>query len=125
MSSTPTVIEVIEFTGTNKPNAVIQSLITFMEAAEPCLLGAGLDEESRKLIKIYAIAHQLELMSGGQVTSESNIAGASVSYATPTGMGLASTTWGMLLKGMAGASCIEALINKSDIQVFSVGRRCR
>lgn len=119
-----TVEEVRNFVTTSKPDVVIQSLIDFMAQAEPCLIGLGLTEEAANLIMIYAVAHQLTMMDGGQVTSERNIAGAQMSWAAPQGQGLASTTWGNLVLQHPGASCINDLINRSDIQVFSVGRRC-
>lgn len=119
------VSDVRDFISTGKPDAVIQLLIDSIEKAGPCLEGLGLSDDEIKLVMIYAIAHQLTLMDGGQVTSERNIAGNQVSWATPQGQGLASTTWGNLVLQHHGASCINDLINRSDIQVFSVGRRCK
>jgi hypothetical protein len=113
-----------EFYQSGKSDFAIQSVISVIDAADACLDGAGVPEQQQALLKIYAVCHQLTLMSGGQVTSESAMTGDSVSYAAPSkAQGLGSTTWGAMLKSMPGASCIEALLNKSDIQTLSVGRR--
>ena len=120
----PEVNDVREFINTSKSDFAIQSVIDFIAQAESCLVGLGLDDNQITLTMIYAVAHQVTLMDGGQVTSERNISGNALSWAAPQGTGLSSTTFGQMLKSMPGASCIESLINKSDIQVFSVGRRC-
>ena len=117
--------DVNEFFYSGKTDFVIQSVIQFIDGADACLDGAGVPEDQQMLLKIYAVCHQLTLMSGGQITSERAMTGDSVSYAAPAAAnGLGSTSWGAMLKSMPGSDCIEALLNKSDIQVFSVGRRC-
>lgn len=124
MAAIPTIEEIRDFINTGKSDAVITSLITFFSQAEACLIGLGLSEETINLIITYAVCHQLTMIDGGQVTQEKNISGNSLSWAAPKGDGLNSTTFGIMLSSMIGSECIEALINKSDIQVFSVGRRC-
>jgi hypothetical protein len=117
--------DVNDFYYSGKSDFVIQSVIQFIDGADDCLDAAGISEDQQTLLKIYAVCHQLTLMSGGQVTSERAMTGDSVSYAAPaTSTGLGSTSWGAMLKSMPGSDCIETLLNKSDIQVFSVGRRC-
>lgn len=119
-----TIQDVNDFQATGKSDFAVQSVIDMIDGADACLDGAGIPEAQQKLLKIYAVQHQLTLMSGGQVKSESTMTGDSVSYHAATGTGLAASNWGAMMKSMPGADCIEALLNKSDIQVFSVGRRC-
>lgn len=126
MAALITVEDVNAFYSSGKPDIVVQSVIDFISTADACLDGAGISDEQQKLLKIYACCHQLTLMNGGQVTAERSMTGDSVSYAAPAAAkGLDSTSWGMMLKSMPGASCIESILNVSDIQVFSVGRRCQ
>lgn len=125
MAAIPTTEEIRAFISTGKPDAVISSLIAFYSQAQSCLVGLGLSDETINLIITYAVCHSLTMIDGGQVTQEKNISGNSLSWAAPKGDGLSSTTFGTMLNSMIGSECIEALINKSDIQVFSVGRRCK
>lgn len=126
MSALITVNDVNDFYASGKSDNVVQSVINAIDAADVCLSVSGATEDQQKLVKIYACCHQLTLMNGGQVTSERSMTGDSVSYAAPAAAkGLDSTSWGMMLKSMPGASCIESILNVSDIQVFSVGRRCQ
>ena len=124
MAAIISIQDVNEFSATGKSDFVVQSVIDMIDGADACLDGAGIPEAQQVLLKIYAVQHQLTLMSGGQVKSESSMTGDSVSYHAATGNGLEASNWGMMMKAMPGASCIESLLNKSDIQVFSVGRRC-
>lgn len=124
MAAIISIQDVNEFSATGKSDFVIQSVIDMIDGADACLDGAGIPEAQQALLKIYAVLHQLTLMSGGQIKSQSAMTGDSVSYHAATGTGLASTNWGTMMKSMPGADCIESLLSKSDIQVFSVGRRC-
>lgn len=124
MAAIISIQDVNDFQATGKSDFVVQSVIDMIDGADSCLDGAGIPEAQQVLLKIYAVQHQLTLMSGGQVKSESSMTGDSVSYHAATGTGLTSSNWGAMMKAMPGADCIEALLNKSDIQVFSVGRRC-
>ena len=115
--------DVNEFHSTGKSDFVIQTVIDTVDAADACLDGANIPAPQQTLLKIYATLHQLTLMSGGQVKSASSMTGDSISYHAATGSGFDATNWGLMMKSMPGASCIEDILNKSDIQVFSVGRR--
>lgn len=123
MAAIISIQDVNGFQETGKSDFAIQTVIDMVDGADACLDGAGIPEAQQTLLKIYAVLHQLTLMSGGQVKSQSAMTGDSVSYHAATGTGLAATNWGVMMKSMPGADCIEAILNKSDIQVFSVGRR--
>lgn len=123
MAAIISIQDVNDFYASGKSDMVVQSVIDMIDGADACLDGAGIPEAQQRLLKVYACCHQLTMMSGGQVKSESSMTGDSVSYHAATGTGLAASNWGAMMKSMPGADCIEALLNKSDIQAFSVGRR--
>lgn len=123
MAALITVQNVNDFYDSGKPDIVVQSVIDFISTLDAQLDAANIPASTQKLLKIYACCHQLTLQSGGQVKSAGAMTGDSISYQTANGQGLLATNWGMMLKGMQGAEIIESLFNKSDIQVFSVGRR--
>ena len=119
MTARITASEVIAFSGVDAQQTVVQSLIDFVDQADPCLDGQQVPDASAKLLKIYGVCHMLQMQSGGAVTSERSMTGDAVSYAAPA----AGTNWLAMMRGMAGADCVEALVNRSSVQVFSVGRK--
>ena len=124
MSVYITIGDIAAFYGAEAPTQVIQSIIDVVDGANACLDGAGISDAQQKLLKIYAVCHQLTMQSGGQVKSASSMTGDSISYNAASGAGIGASNWGVMMKSMPGSDCVEAIFNKSDIQVFSVGRRC-
>lgn len=118
MTATITTQDIEAFYGETNA-AVAQSLIEFINQADACLDGQQVPDASAKLLKIYGVCHMLQMQSGGAVTSERSMTGDAVSYAAPA----AGTNWLAMMRSMTGADCVEALVNRSSIQVFSVGRR--
>lgn len=108
-----TAAEVNDFYPSGASDAVINSLIAFIDQADACLDASGISDETQKLVKIYAVCHMLTMQSGGGVKSESDMDGESVTFAsTFDKQGLAGSPWGSMLGSMDGYSCIAAIIDK-------------
>lgn len=72
--------------------------------AEECL--SNYPVEMQDLAVALAVAHMIEMSSGGSITSESTRQGASASYAYFGGKGLESTRYGQMLLGLPASECI-------------------
>lgn len=105
------------------PPPVIDGLILLMAQADECLDKHNVPDDVQKTLKLYAIGHMSYLVTGGQIKSQSAPNGASRSFAVPTGVGLASTTWGALLKSLDKWGCISNLLTNDQPKpmVLSVG----
>lgn len=105
------------------PQPVIDGLILLMAQADECLDAREVPDDVQKTLKLYAIGHMSYLVTGGQIKSQSAPNGASRSFAVPTGVGLASTTWGALLKSLDKWGCISNLLTNDQPKpmVLSVG----
>ncbi|WP_417861853.1 hypothetical protein [Vreelandella venusta] len=105
------------------PQSVIDGLILLMAQADDCLDKQSVPDDVQKTLKLYAIGHMSYLVTGGQIKSQSAPNGSSRSFAVPTGVGLASTTWGSLLKSLDKWGCISNLLTNDQPKpmVLSVG----
>lgn len=105
------------------PLPVIDGLILLMAQADECLDKHNVPDDVQKTLKLYAIGHMSYLVTGGQIKSQSAPSGASRSFAVPTGVGLASTTWGALLKSLDKWGCVSNLLTNGQPKpmVLSVG----
>ena len=94
-----------------------------MTQADECLDKRKVPDDVQKMLKLYAIGHMAALMRGGQIKSQSAPNGASRSFAVPTGVGLASSTWGSLLKSRDKWGCVTGLLNNDTPKpmVLSIG----
>lgn len=72
--------------------------------AELCL--SAYNQATRDLVVALAVAHMIEMSSGGSVTSETTRQGASATYGYFGGKGLESTRYGQQLLGIPAGQCI-------------------
>lgn len=113
MAAVITAADVNDFYPSGASDAVINSLIAFIDQADTCLDSSGISSDTQKLVKIYAVCHMLTMQFGGGVKSESDMDGESVTFGNAFDKeGLLSTAWGSMLRSMDGYSCIAALIDK-------------
>lgn len=112
MAVTITASDVNDFYPSGASDAVINSLIAFIDQADTCLDANDIADETQKLLKIYAVCHMLTMQSGGGVKSETDMDGESVTFANAFDKeGLLGSPWGSMLRSMPGYSCIAALID--------------
>lgn len=129
MASVITYAQVIDGFATTISETQIDLLIDIVDEADTCLDANAVSASKQTMLKIYAVRHMLTNMgveqSGkGAVTSESAPSGASRSYRPPTGGGLASTSYGALLKQLDVYGCVTGLLENNTFASFrSVGRR--
>lgn len=108
-----TIDEVKEVIPTEVSDSIIQALICFIDQADTCLESNSVPDATQKILKLYAVAHMLTMQSGGQVKSESDMDGASVSYNVGNyEKGLSSSEYGNMVKSMDTYGCISALLSK-------------
>lgn len=109
--------------GISAPPPVVGGLIMLMAQADDCLDKQKVPDDVQRALKLYAIGHMASLVTGGQIKSQSAPNGASRSFAVPTGVGLASTTWGALLKGLDRWGCVTNLLlnDQPKPMLLSVG----
>ena len=123
MAAILTIDDVRNVIETGASDHQIQMLINFVDQADACLDAAGVPCETQLLLKSYAVAHLLTMQSGGQVKSERDMDGASVSYSVPQGgYGLSATNYGQMILSMVGSDCIEDLIDKPQRFAGAIGR---
>tara|TARA_S200002703_G_scaffold90114_1_gene77740 strand:+ start:1318 stop:1683 length:366 start_codon:yes stop_codon:yes gene_type:complete len=72
--------------------------------AEQCL--SAYPFAMQDLVVALAVAHMIEMSSGGSITSETTRQGASASYGFFGGKGLESTRYGQQLLGLPAGQCI-------------------
>ena len=107
------IYDVKAFYATSQSDYAIQLHIDALSAADTCLDALGITQEQINLLKLYVIAHQLTIVEGGLVKSETDMDGASVSYAVKEGgTGFNSTSYGMTAQSMVGYECISAILDK-------------
>ncbi|MCC4288513.1 DUF7370 family protein [Vreelandella aquamarina] len=100
--------------GIAAPAPVIDGLILLMAQADECLDKHRVPDDVQRTLKLYGVGHMAALASGGQIRSQSAPNGASRSFAVPSGVGLASTTWGALLKSLDQWGCIANLLENDQ-----------
>ncbi len=128
MAAVITVDDVKDGYPTLVSDSEIQMLIDLIGGSDACLDAAAVPLNTQRALKIYAVRHMLQLQSNGgkgMVRSESAPSGASRSYATWSGQGVASTPYGLMLKQLDTTGCITGIFeNDGNIGIMSVGRSC-
>lgn len=130
MATAITYADVIDGFDTSVSQAQIELLIAIVDEADKCLDANSVSASKQEMLKIAAVRHMCVMMGAsesgkGAVTSESAPSGASRSYKAPSGMGLESSSYGMLLKQLDGYGCVTSLLeNTMQLSIRSVGRRC-
>lgn len=81
------------------------------DQAELCL--SNYPQGTQDLVISLAVAHMIEMSSGGSVTSETTRQGASASYSFFGGKGLESTRYGQQLLGIPAGKCVIDLFSQS------------
>lgn len=107
--------------------AEVAALITWASKADACLDGAGIDTDTGKLLKLYAIRHILTMTANagqGQVTSQNSASGAARSFKAFDGAGLSGTPFGSMLQEMDVSGCVSGLFaGNPGMFLRSVGPR--
>ena len=114
--------DVKKFYDTTVSDFAIQVVIDMVNAADQCLEGLAITDDQIKAVKLYSIAHLLQLQEGGQTQSETDMDGASVTYAIQSGgEGFGQTTFGRVAQSLPGYECISAVVDKPKRFAGSVG----
>ena len=89
-------------------NAAIQIYIDMVDQADACLDLTVTPDTVQRFLKLNAVCHYVTKSGGGQVKSEGDFDGASVSFETykSEGYGLTSTTFGQAVLS-TGNSCFS------------------
>jgi hypothetical protein len=113
MPTSITTYDVREVYNTELSDTVIAMYIGVLSSADPCLDALGLESIQIKVLKSLTVAHLIVINESGQVRSESDMDGASVTYDIKNvGEGFSETSYGRLVQGMPGYECIQALFDK-------------
>jgi hypothetical protein len=97
-------------------DAVIQRYIDTVDQADTCLDSNGAIAAAQQLLKLSAICHFITRKGGGQVKSERDFEGASVTFAAyqSDGYGLESTTFGQDIASSQYRSCFSFMDQKTN-----------
>lgn len=103
----------------------VDGVLAWVNTADACLTGAGIDEATGRLLKIYAARHVLQVTANdglGAATSQSSASGASRSFSPVSGQRLGSSSYGALLQAMDKSGCVTGLFSSnSGLAFMSVG----
>jgi hypothetical protein len=125
MATFITVTDVTEFCAeaSSVSNSAIQTYIHMVDQADVCLDLNLVITAVQKFLKLNAVCHYIAKAGGGQVKSERDMDGASVTFETyvTEGYGLASTTFGQAILS-TGNTCFEFMNAKPSRFMVSVGR---
>jgi hypothetical protein len=127
MASEITVADVKDFCGgaMAASETKIQTIIDYINLADDCLDSRNVPAPTQKLMKLYAVCHQLLFSGGGAVASESDFDGASVSYAVnQNAKGLARSSFGEALLGMDQWGCLKDLLEPRRRYIRGIGQGC-
>lgn len=126
MAVTLTASEVKAFcpTAGGLSDADIDMYIGVAGRADACLDNNQVDDDTQRLLKLNAICHLLTKKMGGQVKSQSDFEGASISWEIyqAKGYGLSSTTFGQQIKSLDFSGCFSFLDHKQGRFMQSTGR---
>jgi hypothetical protein len=111
-------------TSTSYDDSVIQMYIDVVSEADVCMTSNGIPDAMQKALKLNAICHQLTKQSGGQVKSQRDFEGASITFETyqSDGYGLESSTFGQFVKSSGYVDCFAFMDTKSNRFISAVGR---
>ena len=104
-------------------DAAIQIYIDMVDQANACLDLTVTPDAVQRFLKLNAVCHYITKSGGGQVKSEGDFDGASVSFETykSEGYGLTSTTFGQAVLS-TGNSCFLFMDTRPSRFMRSVGR---
>ncbi len=117
MAVTITVSDVREVIKSSLPDAVIVGLIAHMDRADQCLDANMVDDDSQRNLKLFAVAHLLQLQDLGAYASETAPTGASQTYRT-TGNDLTNTGWGKIVSALDLFGCIRSNLAPTGSRLF-------
>lgn len=103
---------------TDIPDAEIQDLIDFMDAADPCLTKNAVPVKTQDMLKKYAVRHVLTMQGNsgrGEVSSQRAPSGSSRSFRQWSGSkGLEGSRYGSLLKQMDRHGCVRSILDNGQ-----------
>lgn len=123
MAETITIADVKDFCpeASTLSDAAIQRYIDFVSQADACLDANSAPAATQQLLKLSAICHSITRKSGGQVKSERDFQGASITFETykTDGYGLLSTTFGQDIVSSGYRDCFEFMDQKNNWFIVS------
>lgn len=101
----------------------VQVYIDMVSDADACLDASLVSDVVQRFLKLNAVCHYITKANGGQVKSETDMDGASVSFESYRidGYGLASTTFGQAILS-TGNTCFEFMNKTPNRFIRSFGR---
>lgn len=107
-------------------SAALQRYVDMANLTEACLVGKGADESIIEFLQLSLVCHLITKQFGGQVKSQSDFEGASVTFETyqTKGYGLESTTFGQNILSSAYYDCFKSYNKKPSTFIKSIGRNC-
>jgi len=125
MAEIITVTDVNDFCeeSTALSDSAVQVYIDMVDQADECLDLNLVSAAVQRFLKLNAVCHYITKGSGGQVRSESDMDGASVTFETykTDGYGLASTSFGQNILS-TGNQCFAFMDAKQNRYLRSAGR---
>jgi hypothetical protein len=105
-------------------DSAIQIYIDMVDQANECLDLTLVVAAVQKFLKLNAVCHYITQAGGGQVKSERDMDGASVTFETyqREGYGLVSTTFGQNILNSGNSGCFGFMNAKPSRFMVSVGR---
>ena len=121
-----TVSDVTEFceAASSVTNSAIQTYIDMVDQADECLDLNLVVTAVQKFLKLNAVCHYISQAGGGQVKSERDMDGASVTFETyqRDGYGLVSTTFGQNILNSGNSGCFDFMNSKPSRFMMAMGR---
>ena len=105
-------------------DTAIQIYIDMVNQADTCLDLTLVIDAVQKFLKLNAVCHYISQSTGGQVKSERDMDGASVTFETyqRDGYGLVSTTFGQNILNSGNSTCFGFMDAKPSRFIVSMGR---
>ena len=124
MACTIAVQDVRDNCDTSLSDLMINGFIAQADKSDACLDLNNVPCDLVKTLKVLYCCHMIALSEGGQIKSESDMAGASISIDRPDlGKGLDATTFGMSLQQLDEFGCVTSLA-KPQRFIFTSGGKC-
>jgi hypothetical protein len=126
MATFITVTNVTEFCteASSVSNSAIQTYIHMVDQADACLDLNLVVAAVQKFLKLNAVCHYITQAGGGQVKSERDMDGASVTFETyqREGYGLVSTTFGQSILNSGNSVCFGFMNARPSRFMVATGR---
>lgn len=102
----------------------IQVYIDMVSEADACLDASGVSLPMQQFLKLNAVCHYAMKSLGGNIKSETDMDGASVSFDTykADGYGLESTTFGQAIKSSPHSDCFAFMDTQTNRFIQAFGR---